>query len=96
MDHFLVNLGCFNSLALLMADKNVEVIYVCPVHLGEDLIHYYTHLLGLNGVIETGKPTPSNCAKSFTILTPEAHQHFSVCFTSTYTHSKPFHALTSS
>ncbi|XP_053479030.1 IQ motif-containing protein H-like isoform X2 [Ictalurus furcatus] len=58
-------------------DKNVEVIYVCPVHLGEDLIHYYTHLLGLNGVIETGKPTPSNWAKSFTILTPEAHQHFS-------------------
>ncbi|KAF5907609.1 IQ domain-containing protein H isoform X1, partial [Clarias magur] len=58
-------------------DKNVEVIYVCPVQLGEDLIHYYTHLLGLNAVLETGKPTPSTCAKSFTILTPEAHQHFS-------------------
>ncbi|XP_026782757.3 IQ motif-containing protein H isoform X1 [Pangasianodon hypophthalmus] len=58
-------------------DKNVEVIYVCPVHLGEDLIHYYTHLLGLNGAVETGMPTPSRCAKNFTILTPEAHQHFS-------------------
>ncbi|XP_046721051.1 IQ motif-containing protein H [Silurus meridionalis] len=57
-------------------DKNVEVIYVCPVHLGEDLIHYYTHLLALNGTAETGNPTPS-IAKSFTILTPEAHQHFS-------------------
>ncbi|XP_058242900.1 IQ motif-containing protein H [Hemibagrus wyckioides] len=58
-------------------DKNVEVIYVCPVHLREDLVHYYTHLLGLNEAEETGKPTPSNCAKRFTILTPEAHQYFS-------------------
>ncbi|XP_027017127.2 IQ motif-containing protein H isoform X1 [Tachysurus fulvidraco] len=58
-------------------DKNVEVIYVCPVHLGEDSVNYYTHLLGLNETVETGKPTSSSYAKSFTILTPEAHQHFS-------------------
>lgn len=71
-----------------MEDKNVEVIYVCPVNLGEDSIHYYTHLLGLNGPVETGKPTPSSCARSFTILTPEAHQHFAVRFTAhTYAHS---------
>lgn len=75
-----------------MADKNVEVIYVSPVHLGEDLIHYYTHLLGLNGAIETGKPTASSCAKRFTILTPEAHQHFSVRLTAhTHTETHPIH-----
>lgn len=61
-----------------MADKNVEVIYVCPVNLGEDLIHYYTHLLDLREAVETGKPITSSCAKRFTILTPEAHQYFSV------------------
>ncbi|XP_062860209.1 IQ motif-containing protein H isoform X2 [Trichomycterus rosablanca] len=59
-------------------DKNVEVIYVCPVRLGEDLIHYYTQLLGLHGAVETGKSTDfsSSCAERFTILTPAAHQHF--------------------
>ncbi|XP_066541844.1 IQ motif-containing protein H isoform X2 [Hoplias malabaricus] len=51
-------------------DENVEVIYVCPVRLGEDLLHYYTQLLGLQGAADT------SCAKRFTILTPEAYQHF--------------------
>ncbi|XP_036441075.1 IQ motif-containing protein H [Colossoma macropomum] len=59
-------------------DENVEVIYVCPVQLGEDLLHYYTQLLGLQGAVETGEPTalPASCTKRFTILTPEAYQHF--------------------
>lgn len=70
-----------------MTDKNVDVIYVCPVHLREDLVHYYTHLLGLNEAEETGEPTPSSCAKRFTILTPEAHQYFSVGVTA-QTHTR--------
>lgn len=86
-------LGCLNSPTFFLADKNVEVIYVCPVQLGEDLIHYYTHLLGLDAAIETGKPTPSSCAKSFTILTPEAHQHFSVWFTARKTIPDTNHLL---
>uniref|UniRef100_A0A3B4CC19 IQCH-like ATP-grasp domain-containing protein n=1 Tax=Pygocentrus nattereri TaxID=42514 RepID=A0A3B4CC19_PYGNA len=59
-------------------DENVEVIYVCPVQLGEDLLHYYTQLLGLQGAVETGEPTalPASCTKRFTILTPEAYQYF--------------------
>ncbi|XP_072551734.1 IQ motif-containing protein H [Salminus brasiliensis] len=59
-------------------DENVEVIYVCPVRLGEDLSHYYTQLLGLQGAVETGDLTavPASGAKRFTILTPEAYQHF--------------------
>lgn len=74
-----------------MADRNVEVIYVCPVHLGEDLIHYYSHLLGPNGAVEPGTRTP--CAKRFTILTPEAHQHFSVWVTAcTHTQNHPLHS----
>ncbi|KAI4887587.1 hypothetical protein NFI96_014838, partial [Prochilodus magdalenae] len=59
-------------------DDNVEVIYVCPVRLGEDLLHYYTQLLGLQGAVVTGDPKayPASCVKRFTILTPEAIQHF--------------------
>uniref|UniRef100_A0A4W4F863 IQCH-like ATP-grasp domain-containing protein n=1 Tax=Electrophorus electricus TaxID=8005 RepID=A0A4W4F863_ELEEL len=59
-------------------DENVEVIYVCPVLLGEDLLHYYTQLLGLQGSVQSGEPTapPTSSARRFTILTPEAHQHF--------------------
>uniref|UniRef100_A0A8B9L7N0 IQCH-like ATP-grasp domain-containing protein n=1 Tax=Astyanax mexicanus TaxID=7994 RepID=A0A8B9L7N0_ASTMX len=59
-------------------DENIEVIYVCPVRLGEDLLHYYTQLLGLQGAVETGdlSAVPASSAKRFTILTPEAYQHF--------------------
>ncbi|XP_076848448.1 IQ motif-containing protein H isoform X2 [Brachyhypopomus gauderio] len=59
-------------------DENVEVIYVCPVQLGEDLLHYYTQLLGLQGAVHTEESTdpPASPARRFTILTPEAHQHF--------------------
>ncbi|KAK1784921.1 hypothetical protein P4O66_018355 [Electrophorus voltai] len=65
-------------LRVLSADENVEVIYVCPVLLGEDLLHYYTQLLGLQGSVQSGEPTapPTSSARRFTILTPEAHQHF--------------------
>lgn len=61
-------------------DENVEVIYVSPVCLGEDVLQYYTHLLGLQTAIELGDASvpESNCAKRFTILMPEAMEYFSV------------------
>ncbi|RXN18242.1 IQ domain-containing H isoform X1 [Labeo rohita] len=61
-------------------DENVEVIYVSPVRLGEDVLQYYTRLLGLQTAIELGDASApeSNCAKRFTILVPEALEYFSV------------------
>uniref|UniRef100_A0A8C1JZ77 IQ motif containing H n=1 Tax=Cyprinus carpio TaxID=7962 RepID=A0A8C1JZ77_CYPCA len=59
--------------------ENVEVIYVSPVRLGEDVLQYYTRLLGLQTAIELGDASvpESHCAKRFTILMPEALEHFS-------------------
>ncbi|KAM4618235.1 IQ motif-containing protein H [Polymixia lowei] len=60
-------------------DENVEVIYVSPLHLGNDINHYYTSLLKLHGATEVGDAGPaqsSNCLKRFTILTPEALEYF--------------------
>ncbi|XP_068169967.1 IQ motif-containing protein H isoform X2 [Antennarius striatus] len=47
-------------------DKNVEVIYVCPQHLGEDILHYYTSLLKCDEATD----------RRFVILTPEAVDYF--------------------
>ncbi|XP_073707067.1 IQ motif-containing protein H [Garra rufa] len=60
-------------------DENVEVIYVSPVRLGEDVLQYYTRLLGLQTAIELGDASvpESHCAKRFTILMPEALEYFS-------------------
>ncbi|XP_065135070.2 IQ motif-containing protein H [Paramisgurnus dabryanus] len=60
-------------------DKNVEVIYVSPVSLGEDVLQYYTHLLGLQAAIELGDASApqTHCAKRFTILMPEGLEYFS-------------------
>ncbi len=75
-------------LFVLHIDENVEVIYVSPVRLGEDVLQYYTHLLGLQTAIELGDASApeSHCAKRFTILMPEALEYFSVWCT-TYTHT---------
>lgn len=75
-------------LFVLHIDENVEVIYVSPVRLGEDVLQYYTRLLGLQTAIELGDASApeSHCAKRFTILMPEALEYFSVWCT-TYTHT---------
>lgn len=76
-------------LFVLYIDENVEVIYVSPVCLGKDVLQYYTRLLGLQTAIELGDASvpESHCAKRFTILMPEALEHFSVwCHTHTHTH----------
>ncbi|XP_051580204.1 IQ motif-containing protein H-like [Myxocyprinus asiaticus] len=60
-------------------DENVEVIYVSPVSLGEDLLQYYTNLLGLQAAVELSDASApqTHCAKRFTILMPEALEYFS-------------------
>ncbi|XP_031139132.1 IQ motif-containing protein H isoform X2 [Sander lucioperca] len=61
-------------------DENVEVIYVCPRHLGEDILHYYTSLLKCDGATDeddTGTPQASSSSvRRFIILTPEAVDYF--------------------
>ncbi|KAM9528420.1 LOW QUALITY PROTEIN: IQ motif-containing protein H [Salvelinus alpinus] len=73
-------------------DENVEVIYVSPVRLGDDLFQYYTRLLGLqqrgqgglqeatvdpeDGLGGGARTTQASCTKRFTILTPDALEDF--------------------
>ncbi|XP_059191860.1 IQ motif-containing protein H [Centropristis striata] len=60
-------------------DGNVEVIYVCPRHLGDDILHYYTSLLKCDGATdmdETGTTQASSSVRRFIILTPEAVDYF--------------------
>ncbi|KAM4734667.1 IQ motif-containing protein H [Anableps anableps] len=55
-------------------DENVEVIYICPMHLGEDILQYYSTLLTCNWT--DTRSQPSSCNRRFLILTPEAVDHF--------------------
>ncbi|KAG7245397.1 hypothetical protein INR49_010848 [Caranx melampygus] len=60
-------------------DENVEVIYVCPQHLGEDILHYYATLLKCDGATdgaETKTTQASSCIRRFVILVPEAVDYF--------------------
>ncbi|XP_034144051.1 LOW QUALITY PROTEIN: IQ motif-containing protein H [Esox lucius] len=67
-------------------DDNVEVIYVSPVRLGDDLFQYYSHLIGLfqGAAVEprdaagprVGTSTQAPMSKRFTILIPDALEDF--------------------
>ncbi|XP_030621174.1 LOW QUALITY PROTEIN: IQ motif-containing protein H [Chanos chanos] len=56
-------------------DENVEVIYVCPVQLTEDVLQYYKRLLVMAEDANASTPQVS-CAERFTVLTPEARAYF--------------------
>lgn len=65
----------------MFLDQNVNVIYVCPRHLGEDVLHYYTSLLKCDGATEeadTGATQASSFMRRFIIITPEAVDYFPV------------------
>ncbi|XP_041965488.1 IQ motif-containing protein H [Alosa sapidissima] len=73
-------------------DENVEVIYVAPKPLGEDLSHYYTRLLSLHRAVQLGNPdAPKDpCANRVTFVTPEAWQYFpthNMCLSTILWHS---------
>ncbi|CAJ1056604.1 IQ motif-containing protein H isoform X2 [Xyrichtys novacula] len=60
-------------------DENVEIIYVCQKHLGEDILHYYTSLLKCEHVsdgTDTRTTQDPYCSRRFVILTPEAVDYF--------------------
>ncbi|XP_039989740.1 LOW QUALITY PROTEIN: IQ motif-containing protein H [Xiphias gladius] len=60
-------------------DENVEVIYICPRHLGEDILHYYTSLLKCDRATDganSGTTKASSCFRRFIILTPDAVDYF--------------------
>ncbi|XP_064578327.1 IQ domain-containing protein H isoform X2 [Zonotrichia leucophrys gambelii] len=58
-------------------DANVDVIYICPLALSEELLQYYNKLLGLQAAVRSGSPEDTaDLQDRFTILTPEAINSF--------------------
>ncbi|NXP35242.1 IQCH protein, partial [Leiothrix lutea] len=58
-------------------DANVDVIYICPLALSEELLQYYHKLLGLQAAVRSGNPQDmADLQDRFRILTPEAINSF--------------------
>ncbi|XP_043933816.1 IQ domain-containing protein H isoform X2 [Protopterus annectens] len=60
-----------------LQDINIDVIYICPVHLSEDMLQYYNRLLGLQAAVRSGNPEDiDDLQERFKIITPEAINSF--------------------
>ncbi|XP_018408321.1 PREDICTED: IQ domain-containing protein H [Nanorana parkeri] len=60
-----------------IADPNVDVIYICPVKLDEEMAQYYRKLLGLRAAVLSENPQDATeLQERFTIITPEAVDRF--------------------
>ncbi|KAM3827918.1 IQ domain-containing protein H [Vipera latastei] len=58
-------------------DPNVDVIYICPLELSEELLCYYNKFLGLQPAVRSGNPEDiADLRDRFKILTPEAINSF--------------------
>nr|XP_034987605.1 IQ domain-containing protein H [Zootoca vivipara] len=58
-------------------DPNVDVIYICPFPLSDEMLHYYNTFLGLQPAVISGSPKDiGDLQDRFKILTPEAIKSF--------------------
>ncbi|XP_060611357.2 IQ domain-containing protein H [Anolis sagrei] len=58
-------------------DPNVDVIYICPFEMSEEMQDYYDRLLGLQTAVKSGNPEDiADLRDRFKILTPEAIHSF--------------------
>ncbi|XP_062922233.1 IQ motif-containing protein H [Mobula hypostoma] len=58
-------------------DDNIDVIYICPLWIGEEVTQYYMNLLGLQEAVRLGKPEVMvDMTDRLKVITPEATRHF--------------------
>ncbi|XP_055517395.1 IQ motif-containing protein H isoform X2 [Leucoraja erinacea] len=70
-------------------DDNVDVIYICPLWIGEDVTQYYMKLLGLQESVKSGKPEAMvDMTNRLKVITPEATIHFTTHHLCLATHLK--------
>ena len=70
---------CFTVWILHPTDPNVDVIYISPVPVNEEMMQYYAKLLGLKGAIESGHvEDQADLSNRYKIIVPEAVQSFPV------------------
>ncbi|XP_069766577.1 IQ motif-containing protein H isoform X2 [Narcine bancroftii] len=70
-------------------DDNVDVVYICPLWIGEDVTQYYMKLLGLQDAVRLGKPEVMvDVTDRLKVITPEATRHFPTLHLCLATHLK--------
>nr|XP_014347378.1 PREDICTED: IQ domain-containing protein H isoform X2 [Latimeria chalumnae] len=58
-------------------DANVDIIYICPLDVSEEMLQYYAKLLGLQAAVKSGNPEDMvDLQDRFKIVTPEAISSF--------------------
>ena len=63
----------------LLSDPNVDVLYVSPVLVNEEMSQYYGKLLGLKHAIDSGEvDDQADVSKRYKIIMPEAVKCFPV------------------
>ena len=69
----------FVSYCIFFSDPNVDVIYVAPVPINEEMAQYYSKLLGLKFAIDSGNvEDQGDVTDRYKIITPEAVKSFPV------------------
>ena len=69
----------YECLSICASDSNVDVIYVSPVIVPDEVLQYYRRLLGLSPAIQSGDVTDqTDLSSRFRVITPEAVKPFQV------------------
>lgn len=62
-----------------VSDPNVDVIYVSPVPINEEMLQYYNRLIGLAPAVQSGNADDqADLSSRFTVITVEAAKPFQV------------------